>query len=71
MNFPQFSATAFLAMLGLGGQCQCADAGWFGPNNYNECVLNTFNGKTLNTREILNINRRVEGYSPLNKSRPD
>lgn len=64
MNFQQFSATAFLAMLGLGGQCQCADAGWFGPNNYNECVLNKFNGKALDTREIFDIEQACRGLFP-------
>jgi hypothetical protein len=70
MNRQQFCTTVFLTMLALGGQCQCAHAGWFGPNNYNERVLEKLSGKTLNTRQVLILNRRVENYFHLNRTYP-
>lgn len=53
MGRNQILAIAFCSLAFLGYANTSANAGWFGPSNYNECMVEKMKGQPWNMGEIV------------------
>jgi hypothetical protein len=44
--------------------CGVAEAGWFGPSNYDECVLDKLNGQLFSTLQVIAIQNACRDLFP-------